>query len=104
MVSLPLGLPRDVSITASLISNLASGPERIGVGFEAAAAISLPEVKPNNRIRMDMTAKIPLRMALLLYGSREAKVSGIGQQLSSLPVSGVPRRFTKVKRNLVKKI
>jgi hypothetical protein len=63
-VSLPLGLPRAVSTTASLMSNLASGPERIVVGFEAAAAaITSPELKPNARMRMGTTARIPLRMA-----------------------------------------
>ena len=73
------------------------GPERIGAGFEgAAAAITLPELKPSTKIRTGMTARIPAWPSS--FKVVEKPMSQGGQQLCSLTASRVPRGFTEVKR------
>src|SRR5215813_4796227 len=64
MVKVPLGLPLTATTSASLMSSLTSGPERIG---SAAGAVSL-QVSTSHKARTVRTANIPLRMVLRLSG------------------------------------
>jgi hypothetical protein len=63
MFKVPLGLPLTAATSASLMSNLTSGPERIG---SAAGVAASPQVSTSHNARTARTANIPLRMVLLL--------------------------------------
>src|SRR5215831_4093469 len=65
MVKVPLGLPLTVATSASLMSSLTSGPERIGAAAGVAAS---PQISTSHNARTVRTANIPLRMVLLLSG------------------------------------
>ena len=65
MVKVPLGVLRTASISASLMSNVTSGPERSG---SAAGVAAPPQIMTNHSTRTARTANMPLRIVLLPRG------------------------------------